>query len=1151
MGSGLFAVSALATALIASIAAAGESREQVIQRGHTGDVTCVALSPGGDLVASGSKDDSLRLWDAGTGEELRALLGHDNDVLAVAFSQDGDLLASGGRDGLIRLWSVGTGEEVGQLDGHSFAVTSLAFSDDGATLLSGSEDHTAIAWDLVTGEPGRQIAGRPDYPPLTSVAVSADGRMALLGGHDGEAWLFDMKKGRLHRSFPHGDDAVAVALSDDASRVFVGGTDGRATLWDASSGQLLLTIDRTGGDVRSVAISDDGATLFLGSGNGTARVVDAADGTELRRLGEPGRKVAAVAFSPVSQRVVLATGEEVWGWDVAGSSPPVRFGGRTIPVWSALAGEDGALVLTAGERDLVQFRVTPSATTTRRFSGWTPPLWIVATSADGRWLSAGVGDGDVMLWDAWTGERRAVLDAGEGAVEAMVFSRDGRRLATATASESCVRLWDVETGRPSGRLEGHSRAVTAATFSPDSETLLTGSWDGTARLWDLDTAQERVQLVGHQHRVGAVAIAPDGRMLATGSGDNTVRLWNPEDGEELLRLRAHEDGVQSLAFSAAGGLLISGGGEGTARLWRVADGKVTQTLKGHLAAIEWIEFGADGKRAITCSEDGTARTWDLADGRILGTIVAGDDGSWATVDPAGRYESSVTGHVRGVHWVDGAEAIAMDQGRARYHTPGLLTKLLAGTSLEDVPPFALAGLPPSIELAPPASGQVEVTLADRGGGIGHLHVFVNGREYADVDAGSPASDGASTVQVEIGDALSPGRTNHLRLVACCDDGSFCGRGVEASWSVPGTFVRKAQELWAVVVGLGTSDTDELRSAPTDARAFAEALRNVAGTRYGPSHTHLSVMPGGEESPSRDALRGAFEAAEQAAPDDILVVYITGFAVAGPGDAYGFVPPPSGGTNDRIDVSELLEWAHAVPARNRLFIADTCLAGPPLAELDRAPPIGDQPSDAALSLHQVGGFQVLLGRTSDRSSFEANPFGQGLLTRAVIEVLREGPTDARHLVTAVELRLPELAGNVPGVRTPVALTSAEGAFDLGRPGEAIVLPGPRPILLRPRVTWRGQAYDALELGDHIREVLHSSLQGPDSPALYVDATGLSGGLQPDVEYTVDDGEVMVKVAVERENEELLTFEASGARAAMEGLASEIAGRLVELASASSP
>ena len=1156
MGSRLASVPTLAAALIASVvslASAGQPREQVVQRGHAGDVTCVALSPGGDLVASGSKDDSLRLWDAVTGEELRTFLGHGDDVLAVAFSPDGDLLASGGRDDTVRIWSVRTGDEIDQLDGHAYAVTSLAFSADGTSLLSGSEDHTAIAWDLATGEPRQQIAGRPDYPTLTSVALSADGRLAVVGGRGGEAWLFDLKKGRLRQAFPHGHDAVAVALSADGTRAFVGGTDGRGTLWDAQSGQLLLAIEGAGGDVCSVAISPDGATLFLGSADGTARLVEASDGTELRRLGEQGVAVTAAAYSPASQRVVLAAGEEFWGWDITGSSPPVRFGGRTIPVWSALASKGEGLVLTAGERELIQFRVTSSATTTRRFSGWTPPLWSVAASGDGRLLGAGVGEGEVLLWDAWTGERLATLDAGEGAVEAMAFSGDGRWLATATAAASSVKLWDVDNGRPVAELTGHARAVTAAVFSGDSQTLLTGSWDGTARLWDLETSQELVRLVGHEHRVSAVAIAPDGRMLATGSGDNTVRLWDPEEGEELLRLRAHEDGVRSLAFSPAGGLLISGGGEGTTRLWRVADGKVTQTLEGHLAAVEWIEFGTDGQRVITCSADGTARAWDLEDGRTLGTIVAGDDGSWATVDPRGRYESSVTGHVRGVHWVSGVEAIVMDQGRARYHTPGLLTRLLAGESMDEVPPFALAGLPPSIDLDPPRGAQLEATLEDRGGGIGRLRVFVNGREFADVDAGQHAVDGASAIQLEIGDALYPGRTNHLRLVACCHDGSLCGRGVETSWSVPGTFVRTAPELWAVVAGLASSDNGDLRSASADARAFAAALQDVAETTYGLAHTHLALLSSSEASPSRDALKQAFEVATQAAPDDIFVVYFTGYAVAGPGDAYGFVPSPSGGSRDSIDVRELLEWAHAVPARNRLFIADTCLAVPPAAELGRAPPIGDQPAVAALSLHQIGGFQVLLGRAADRSSYEANPFGQGLLTRAVLEVLRGGPVEARRLVTDVETRLPELSASVPGVRTPVALTSAEGAFELGRPSgaDAIVLPTPRPVLLRPRVTWHGQAYDALELEDRIREVLERSLRGPDCPALYLDATGLTGGLQPDVEYTVDGSVVSASVVVERDTEELLSFEARGERGALEILAGEIAGRLVEIASVASP
>ncbi|MFF2660112.1 trypsin-like peptidase domain-containing protein [Kitasatospora sp. NPDC058032] len=255
----------------------------------------------------------------------------------------------------------------------------------------------------------------------------------------------------------------------------------------------------------------------------------------------------------------------------------------------------------------------------RRLTGHNGGVNAVVFSPDGRTLATAGSDGTARLWDMATGKAITTLTGHSDGVNAVVFSPDGRTLATA-GDDHTARLWDMATGRTLATLTGHTDIVNAVVFSPDGRTLATAGRDGTARLWDVATGKTTDRLTIHNYIVNAVVFSPDGRTLATAGSDHTVRLWDVATGKALTTLTGHTDFVNMVAFSPDGRTLATASLDGTAGLWDVATGKAVTSLTGHNDAVNAVVFSPDGRTLATAGSDGTARLWDVATGKAVTTL---------------------------------------------------------------------------------------------------------------------------------------------------------------------------------------------------------------------------------------------------------------------------------------------------------------------------------------------------------------------------------------------------------------------------------------------------------------------------------------------------------------------------------------------------
>jgi len=603
------------------------------------EVSQVAFSPNGKTALAVGHDNTVRLWDASTLQQVGKPLVHQDFVEAVAFSPDSKIILTGSRDRTARLWNAVTGQPIGRPLEHSHWVEAVAFSPDGKTALTGSIDYTARLWDTTTSQP----IGQPmvHQNRVRSVAYSPDGKTVLTRSLDSTARLWDAATGRpLGQPMVHQGGVISAAYSPDGKTILTWGSDKTARRWDTATGHPLGQPMAHQDRASSVAYSPDGKTVLTTAlRNNTARLWDAVTGQPIGKPLEHQSEIMAVAYSPDGKMVLTGSVDNTARlWDAATGrplgQPMVHLGG----VRSVAYSPDGGTILTASGDGTVRLWDTPIGRPLGQPLQHQGFVGSVAYSSDGKRILTfdPRGSNAGRAWDAATGQPLGPPLRYHSLVTHVTCSADGKTLLTGSRDHT-ARLWDVATGQPRSRPMTHQGWVVSLAFSPDGKFVVTGSFDKTARLWDAATAQPVGQPLVHQGSVNSVAFSPDSKTVLTGSSDRMARLWDAATGRSIGQVLQHQRGVFSVAYSPDGKTVLTGGGDKTARLWNVATGSPIGEPLVHQSVVDTVTFNTDGKTIITTSRDGTARLWDAVTGRPLSAPLVPPPGAGAvSYSPDGK-----------------------------------------------------------------------------------------------------------------------------------------------------------------------------------------------------------------------------------------------------------------------------------------------------------------------------------------------------------------------------------------------------------------------------------------------------------------------------------------------------------------------------------
>ncbi len=624
---------------------------------HEDRVASAAVSPDGKVIAS-CAGRAVYLWDAATGKELQRLEAHPLGATSIAFSPDGKALASGGRDNLIRLWGPATGKQVRELRGHRGSgrgwffdgVHSLTFSPDARFLVSRGTDHTVRLWEVRTGKEVRQFQAPADR--AWHLALAPDGKSLAAsvtkGGWDqpGDVVLWEVATGKEVRRWATPNGSVSLAFSPD-SKTLAGGRSKpdkvtAITLWDVPSGKELLHLAGHRGPVTSVAFSGDGKVLASAAAypDRALRLWEVATGKPLRQIEQPTYGVTSVAFLDGGRALSSWGGSNALHfWDARTGKRLRHFQGDDAGVRTVAFSPDGRALVTVGTgRNQLHLWDAATGNELGRLEEDGNDITDVVFSPDGKLLASANADSTIRLWQPAAKKVLRRLRGHRGWVQTLAFSPGGRLLAS-SGEDNTIRLWDV-LSQDSGkelRQWAANPGVYRLAFSPDGATLAMGAGaarkergEHTVRAWDVATGKE-LRLVQQKDQAGVTSLAfsPDGRMLAAANLDGMIYFWELSTGRERLAIK-HPGHLTAIALSPDGRTLASAndgqrrmatrdalldtGNEGreVVRLWDVfSPEKEVHRFEGHRGGVTSLTFSADGRRLASGSHDTTALLWDV------------------------------------------------------------------------------------------------------------------------------------------------------------------------------------------------------------------------------------------------------------------------------------------------------------------------------------------------------------------------------------------------------------------------------------------------------------------------------------------------------------------------------------------------------------
>lgn len=729
------------TAAFYSICSFAQIPELAIPRGHAENVSKIAITADNKLLASGSWDKTIKLWDMASGRELKTFGGFEAWIQSLAFSPDGKKLVTGNHKEL-RVYDITAGgKEIFKQAVHADDVNALAFSIDGKILATTSEVENPAKngdmfeikfWNFPSMTLIKKLKAKGNVATMrfeSNNELLAIGNQQILHINVGTGTVTaaeDFESTGISKVSPNGkwivkdDYDSKPAESDDPEDVNLL-SDGRATLEiiDRKTKQSIHKFTGQKSSIKTIAFSPDSRFVVTGADDNTIFIYDLQFMKFVAKFTNKMSYPSALTFTADGKKIISGNYDKVIRiWNFEDKKLVQQLGGVASVIYNiALSPNAESLAVTGapgfGTKGTVQILDLKRGAVTKQLESNRVGL-NTQYSPDGKYFVCGTFGNGIGVWNTENFSRIGAF-ANQEKATAYAISKDSKLMVSSNNDAGYPEL--IVQTFPEGK-KIHSiplpHNINAVVFAPDQQSVYVGftSDDKTFKI-DLATGK-KLQTFRHAGEYNSVTgikqllLNKEGTVLITGDDYGHLRWWNTSTGIETGNSYGQKGRINAMIPTADGKQIITCGGESafadsSINFTDFLTGKNTRTLNGHTNSPTSLALSADGNFLFSSSYDRTVKLWNLTTGQSLATLVFFGGTDWVIVDKAGRFDGSEAA-MKKMYYVKGLEVMPLESGYEQFYTPNLLPRIMEGEKFT----------PPSVDVNTlKKAPTIKLTIADQ------------------------------------------------------------------------------------------------------------------------------------------------------------------------------------------------------------------------------------------------------------------------------------------------------------------------------------------------------------------------------------------------------------------------------------------------------